>query len=93
MDALAPGLLRSNAVTLRALGFAIVLLIAVPAGAAWVELTPQQADEAIAHGRVSYERARALGRAIDDLDPEYVVNIGADIGRALQFTEIGRAHV
>lgn len=57
------------------------------AHAIWVNLTPTQIEQAIAQGLASYERARETGRPIDDLDPEYVVDLAPEVGRALLFTE------
>ncbi|MFQ5897594.1 MAG: hypothetical protein ACE5JN_05035 [Candidatus Methylomirabilia bacterium] len=71
-----------------AIGALVALMASVaPAEAIWVDLTPEQLQEAIAHGKVSYERWRGAGRAIDDLDPEYVVELDPDVGRAMLFTE------
>lgn len=64
-----------------------VVLLAGPAEALWVELTPEQIQAATAHGKATYERWRAEGRAFDDMDPEYVVDLGRDVGRAIFFTE------
>lgn len=58
-----------------------------PSHAAWSTLTEQQIQTAIAHGKATYEQARASGRAVDDLEPEYVVNLGPEVGLAMLFTE------
>lgn len=64
----------------------VVGTAAVPSVALLVELDDRQVQEAIAHGRETYERYRKERRAIDDLDPEYVV-AASDGSRALLFTE------
>jgi hypothetical protein len=71
-------------------GLGLLVTLAIPgrpAAAAWVNLTPRQIEEALAHGQATFEAWRAAGRAIDELDPEYVVDLGPDVGRALLFTE------
>lgn len=72
---------------------AIAALLSLAAGpgttradAVLIDLTDQQVEAAIAHGRETYERYREERRPIDDLDPEYIVDRG-DGGRALLFTE------
>lgn len=81
-------LLLPSSVTKVVAGLLSALLwLPTPAAALWVNLTPQQIDEALAHGKASYERARAEGRPIDDLDPEYVVDLGPEVGRAMLYTE------
>lgn len=56
------------------------------AGAAWIDLTPEQAQQAILHGKTTYERWRTEGRPIDNLDPEYVVEQGPDGPQAMLYT-------
>lgn len=57
------------------------------AGAAATNLTWDQVQEAVAHGRAAYEERKSQGLPIDDLEPGYVVDHGADVGRAMLFTE------
>lgn len=66
---------------------AMVLLLSPPAGAVLTDLTPMQVEEAIEHGKKSYERMLAERRPIDDLEPEYVVDLGPETGKAMLFTE------
>ena len=58
-----------------------------PAEAIWVELTPDQVKEAVAHGTAAYAKLVAERLPPDNLDPEYVVDLGPDVGRAYLFTE------
>lgn len=74
-----------------AIGVFVVLMVSVgPAEAIWVDLTPPQLQAAIAHGRHTYEQWRGAGRPIDNLDPEYVVELKPEVGRAMLFTEFAK---
>jgi hypothetical protein len=74
----------------RALALAMaVAFVATPAQALLVEMTEAEIELAIAHGKTTFEKYRKDGRPIDDLDPEYVVDLGENAGRALLFTEFG----
>lgn len=65
---------------------AVLALVPLAAEAMWTDLTPEQTQEAIAHGKATYERWRTEGRPIDYLDPEYVVDLGRETGQALLYT-------
>lgn len=66
---------------------AFVLLAGGPAQAAQSNLSWAQVEEAIAHGRALYEELKGRTQPVDDLEPAYVVDLGADAGRAMLFTE------
>jgi hypothetical protein len=74
---------------MRELAVVVFLVVAgtAPTEALLASLGDAQVQEAITYGRQTYERLKAEGRPIDDLDPEYVVDLGADVGRAMLFTE------
>lgn len=65
---------------------AVLVLQSQAAEATWTDLTPEQIQEAIAHGKATYDRWRIEGRPIDNLDPEYVVDLGRDTGQAMLYT-------
>jgi hypothetical protein len=67
-------------------GLAPALAAAPPAWPLWSRLDEQQVNEAVSQGTAVYERWRREGGAIDDTDPEYVVHLGPEIGRATLFT-------
>lgn len=67
----------------------LAVLAAQPAQALLVNLTDEQIEQAIAQGKTTFEQYKKAGRPIDDLDPEYIVDLGDDVGRALVFTEFG----
>lgn len=60
---------------------------AVSADALLVMLTDAQVQEAIAHGKQTFEQWKKGGPPIDDLDPPYIVDLGKDVGRAGLYTE------
>ena len=70
-----------------AIGLILLLISVGPAEAIWAHLTPEQIREALAHGKATFEQWRTTGRPIDDMDPEYVVDRGPEIGRAILSTE------
>lgn len=71
------------------LGMTVALALgAGRADALLVDLTEDQMEQAIAHGRETYERYRVERRPVDDLDPDYVVDRSPG-GRLLVFTEFG----
>jgi len=61
-------------------------LLASRAEAYWVSLGDRDVQEALAHGRATYQRLSGQGRPIDEADPEYVVDLGREVGRAILFT-------
>lgn len=87
LDRPATPLLRSHVVMHVIAGFLAVLLSTLSAEAVWVELTPEQTQQALAHGKATFERWNAERKPIDDLDPEYVVDLGRDVGQAMLQTE------
>lgn len=70
----------------------IVVLVAAlvlppPASAVWSRLNEAQLQEALALATAAHERWLKEGGVIDDVDREYVVNLGPDTGTAILFTE------
>lgn len=66
----------------------VAMAAALPAEALLVELTDPQVEQAMAHGKATYERWKKGGQPpVDDLDPEYIVDLGKEIGRAAVYTE------
>jgi len=66
---------------------AATLLLPPPAWAIWSRLNEQQVEEALSLGTAAYERWLKEGGVIDEVDPEYRVNLGPDSGTAILFTE------
>lgn len=66
----------------------LLLLLAAPSAAAVVRtgLSPAEIQEAMAQGKARFAELKGTG-AIDDLEPEYVVDLGPQVGRAMLFTE------
>jgi len=71
----------------KALAFVLPLLAPSAALAVEAHLSEQQIDAALAHGRADYERRVSRGEAIDDVEPEYRIDLGRDIGFAVLETE------
>jgi hypothetical protein len=67
-------------------GLALALGFAPAAWPVWSRLDEQQVKDAVSEGTAVHERWRREGGAIDDTDPEYVVDLGPEIGRATLFT-------
>ena len=65
----------------------LLALVPIPTAAIVSDLSPRDIAEAVAHGKAVYEQWKAERRPIDDAEPGYVVDLGADIGRAILFTE------
>jgi hypothetical protein len=63
------------------------MLMAGPAQAVRSTLTWAEVEEAVARGKAAYVELKNGARPLDDLDPRYVVDLGADVGRAMLFTE------
>jgi len=66
---------------------AAALLLPPPASAVWSRLNEAQVQEALSLASAAYERWLKEGGVIDDVDREYVVNLGPDTGTAILFTE------
>lgn len=66
---------------------AAALVLPPPASAVWPRLSEEQVQEALSLGTAAYERWLKEAGVIDDVDREYVVNLGPDTGTAILFTE------
>ncbi len=66
---------------------AVALVLPPPASAVWSRLSEQQIQESLSLATAAYERWLKEGGVIDDVDREYVVNLGPDTGTAILFTE------
>jgi hypothetical protein len=74
---------------MRAAVLAMVAVVFWPlwADAILVGLTEDQVKEAVTHGVASYDVLRKEKKPADNLDPDYVVDLGPDAGQAYLFTE------
>ena len=66
---------------------AAALVLPSSASAVWSRLSEAQVQEALSLGTAVYERWLKEGGVIDDVDREYVANLGPDTGTAILFTE------
>lgn len=66
---------------------AAALVLPSPASAVWSRLSEEQVQVALSLGTAAYERWLKEGGVIDDVDREYVANLGPDTGTAILFTE------
>lgn len=66
---------------------AALALSPLRAEAILVELTEDQVKDAVSHGVASYAVLRKEKKPADNLDPDYVVDLGPDAGQAYLFTE------